>query len=151
MCYARCVDWPTRMQEGFALAAAAHGDRGAALATGGLAGSALDGATQLARELAARDRDARRRWLRALLPAAPVGGIAPALRGGALSVAPALRGGALSDPRGVPARALALLATAAPRQVGRGWLAAAPLPRPGYVPDAELLVVLRKLAAREPG
>jgi hypothetical protein len=129
MCYARCVDWPLRIREGFALAAASHADRGAALARPGLSPSVAELATSVAREQAARDSVARRQWLRSLLPA-------PA----------ALR----ATVRAVPPRALALLSRSAPPEVGRRWLAAAPLPRPGYVPDAELIAVLHKLAAREP-
>jgi hypothetical protein len=117
------------MQEGFALAASVHADRGAARATAGLAPPVAQLAAQVARELAASDRAQRRRWLSSVLGAAPL---------------------PRADARGVPARALSLLSPSVARELGRSWLAAAPLPRPGYVPDHELLAVLRKLAAREP-
>jgi hypothetical protein len=120
------------MQEGFALAASARADRGAARALAGLAPAVADRALQVARELAASDRAQRRSWLSSVLATARSGGVPRA------------------DLRGVPARALALLSPSVPRELGRRWLAAAPLPRPGFVPDPELLIVLRKLAAREP-
>jgi hypothetical protein len=156
MCYAQDVNWPTRMQDGLALAAAAHDDRGAARAAPGLVASVADHAMHVARALAGRPRDARRQWIRTVLErrTSPTD-VAPALRGGALldDVAPALRGGATlrADLSAAPARARALLAASVPLALGRSWLAAAPLPRPGYVPDRGLLVVLHALAARKPG
>jgi hypothetical protein len=130
MCYALSVDWSTRMQEGLALAAAAHGDRGAMRATPGLAPSVSEPATRVARALAADEANARRTWIRGLLETRP---------------------SPRADLSAAPPRALALLAPSAPRALGRAWLAAAPLPRPGYVPDRGLLTVLHALAAREPG
>jgi hypothetical protein len=155
MCYAQAVDWPTRIQEGLALAAAAHDDRDAARAAPGLVASVADQAMHVARALAGRPRDARRQWIRTVLEARPSPEhTAPALRGGAVlsDTAPALRGGAVlrADLSAAPPRALALLATSVPPALGRSWLAAAPLPRPGYVPDRGLLVVLHALAARKP-
>lgn len=124
------VDWPLRIREGFALAAAAHSDRGAALARAGLCTSIVEHATTVAREQAAGDSAARRNWLRSLVPSPAV---------------------PRADVTGIPLRARGLLAKSVPADVGRRWLAAAPLPRPGYVPDTELLALLHKLAGREPG
>jgi hypothetical protein len=139
MCYAQDVDWPTRMQEGLALAAAAHDDRGAARAAPGLVASVADQAMHVARALASQPRDARREWIRMVLESRPT----------PIDTAPALRGDAVLTGT-APARALALLAGSVPLALGRSWLAAAPLPRPGYVPDRGLLVVLHALAARAP-
>lgn len=116
------------MQEGFALAAAAHGDRGAALAEAGLAPAIAPQACALARQLSAAPRSARREFVQAALE-----GRAP------LVTAP---------PAGCSPRALALLARAVDRELGRRWLAAAPLPRAGYTPDPGVLAVLHALAAR---
>jgi len=87
----------------------------------------IEHATRVARALAAHEPTARRTWIRTLLEARP----APR-----------------ADVNAAPPRALALLAPSAPRALGREWLAAAPLPRPGYVPDRGLLAVLHALAAR---
>jgi hypothetical protein len=145
--------WSALQQQGFALAASAHDDRGAERALPGLAADVAEQATARARELAGLDRAGRQRWLRAALAnLAP----APALRGGApLAPASALRGGAppeiaTTQPSDRPARALALLAADVPREVGRAWLAAAPPPRPGYAPDPRLLAWLRVLCAKAP-
>jgi hypothetical protein len=118
--------WSALQQQGFALAASAHDDRGAERALPGLAPDVAEQATVRARELSGLDRGARQRWLRAALAQKP-----------AISTQPGDR----------PARALALLAAEVPREVGRAWLAAAPPPRPGYVPDPRLLAWLRVLCA----
>lgn len=116
------------MREGFALAAAAHGDRGAALAARALPAGVAELATDVARALASRDADARRQWLRDAL----LDRHAPLDRSAAGS-----------------ARALALLAPFVDRELGRRWLRAAPVPRAGYVPHPELLLLVRELASRE--
>lgn len=118
--------WPAQRQQGFALAAAAHDDRGAERAYSGLAREVADEAVAHARRVAELDRAARRRWVRDLLGARP-----------------AIDANAAGHPR-----ALALLANDVAREVGRRWLAAAPAPRAGYVPDARLLALLRGLCAR---
>ena len=54
------------------------------------------------------------------------------------------------DHAGRPPRALALLAAGVEKPLGRAWLARAPLPRPGFVPDPRLVALLRKLMASSP-
>ncbi len=118
------------MREGFALAAAAHGDRGGERAAAGLVASIAPGAREVAVHMAAGDRAARRAWVQATLAARL-----------ALSEAPGP----------CPPRALSLLGPSAPRELGRRWMASAPLPRPGYAPAPELIALLRALvAARRP-
>ena len=124
--------WPAARQQGFALAAAAHDDRAAERACAGLAADVADHAAAYARRLAEQERGARRRWLREVL-----------------SVPRALD--LRAEEGGRPPRALALLANDVPREVGRRWLAAAPAPRAGYVPDPRLLALLRALCARRTG
>jgi hypothetical protein len=121
--------WPAPRQQGFALAAAAHDDRAAERAFPGLARDVADEAVAHARQLAKQDRAARRRWLRTVLSARPV----------------------LAPDDSAPPRALALLANDVPRDVGRRWLAVAPAPRAGYVPDPRLLALLRASCARHDG
>lgn len=128
MWYAAGVDWSVRQQEGFALAAAARGDRGARAALPGLSSAAAASAAAVAAQLANDDAAARRAWIRRMLAAQ--------------QAVPA------RDQAGRPARALALLAADVDRTLGRAWLAAAPLPRPGYAADPGLVSLLRKLAAR---
>lgn len=122
--------WSQRRAEGFALAATAHADSGARAATPGLSRAILREATATARSVSQLDRPARRRWLRTLLdqPRTPH---------------------PVQDGRAP--RALALLAASVERNLGRAWLAGAPLPRPGYAPDPRLLSVLRRLASVPPG
>ena len=120
--------WPALRQQGFALAAAAHDDRAAERAYPGLARDLADQAVAHARQLAEQDRGARRRWVRAVLSARPV-----------LEV----------DAHAGPPRALARHVVGEQREVGRRWLAAAPAPRAGYVPDPRLLALLRALCTRQ--
>ena len=128
MWYAAGVDWSVRQQEGFALAAAARGDRGARAALPGLSAAVAASAAALAAQLANDDAAARRAWVRRMLAAR-----SPCRR--------AIRRRArrarwrCSRPRSTSS-------------LGRAWLAAAPLPRPGYAADARLISLLRKLAAR---
>jgi hypothetical protein len=127
MWYAAGVDWSVRQQEGFALAAAARADRGARAALPGLSAEVAASALAVAQQLASGDAAARRAWVRRML--------------GAQLPLPA-------RDQVAPARALALLAADVDRSLGRAWLAAARLPRPGYAADARLVSILRKLAAR---
>jgi hypothetical protein len=115
------------MREGFALAAAAHGDRGGDLAARGLAPDVAPLAREVALRLSAADPAARKAWVRATLAAA--------------------RPAPSAAPEGSPPRALALLAPHVARDLGRRWLEGAPLPRAGYVADPELLTLLLRLAA----
>jgi hypothetical protein len=121
--------WSAQRQQGFALAAAAHDDRAGERALPGLARDVAASAGAHVRSVAQLDRAARRRWVRDLL-----------------AVKPALD---LNSAGTRPARALALLASDVPREVGRNWLAAAPSPRAGYVPDPRLLALLRALCAAD--
>lgn len=120
------MEWSERQQEGFALAAAAHADKDAALALRGLSSEATRTATGVVRRMSNTARETRRAWVRELL--------APE----ALQIEP---------DHGIPPRALGLLASSVDRALGRRLLAQAPPPRPGYVPDPQLLSLLRKLAS----
>jgi hypothetical protein len=122
------VTWSLRQQQGFALAAAAHGDPGATRALAGLLPDAAERATAEARRVSLLGREARRAWVRELL---------------APSATPVRL-----DENSTPARALALLATSVDKSRGRRWLERAPLPRAGYVPDPRLVSLLARLAAR---
>src|SRR5204863_5334880 len=103
MWYAAGVDWSVRQQEGFALAAAARADRGARAALPGLSEAIAARAAAVAEQLASEDAPARRAWVRRMLAARlPV----PA-----------------RDQTAHPPRALALLAAAVDRSLGRVWLA----------------------------
>jgi hypothetical protein len=121
------MEWSDPACEGFALAASAHGDRGAAKAEAGLARDIADRVLAAARRNRDADRGARRAWVRELLEAPP-----------ALSL----------ETAGAPPRALGLLATSIDRATGRRWLALSPLPRPGYAADPRLLALLRKLGSQ---
>lgn len=120
-------DWTQRRAEGFALAATAQADKGAAYALAGVHADALASAGRVARSLASGTREQRRRWLQTMVVRPPT-----------------------PQPvqSGRPPRALALLATTVDKPLGRQWLANAPLPRPGFRPDPGLLFTLRTLAAR---
>jgi hypothetical protein len=127
MWYAACVDWSVHQQEGFALAAAARGDRGARAALAGLSPMIAAHAASVAAQLADDDPKTRRAWIRRVLAA---------------------RQSPAHDQGARPMRALALLAAEVDRSLGRAWLAAAPLPRPGYTADPRLVALLCKLTAR---
>jgi hypothetical protein len=129
--YAPSVDWPERRREGFALAAAARGDRGAQKAAPGLCADVVADATSVALRLSAGDATARRRWVRELLHAPRTWTPDPSATTG--------------TPAHIPPRVLALLATQVDRDLGRRWLEAAPLPRPGFTPEPYLLALLRQL------
>ncbi len=131
MWYAAGVDWSARQQQGFALAAAARGDRAARAALPGLSAAIAASASAVAVGLANDDAAARRAWVRRVLAAQ--------------NARPAHDDGAC------PARARALLAAEVDKALGRAWLAAAPLPRPGYAADPRLVALLRKLMARTRG
>jgi hypothetical protein len=125
------VDWPERRREGFALAAAARGDAGAHKAAPGLCADVVADATSVALRLSAGDAAARRRWVRELLHAPRTWTPGPSVTAG--------------TPTHIPPRALGLLATQVDRDLGRRWLKAAPLPRPGFTPEPRLLALLRQL------
>jgi hypothetical protein len=120
------MDWSDLAREGFALAAAAHADRGGAKALRGLAPEVADHVLEPARRKSDADRNARRAWVSELLRAPS-----------ALEL----------ETRGAPPRALGLLATSVDRATGKRWLALSPLPRPGYAADPRLLALLRKLGS----
>ena len=126
MWYAPHVDWSERRREGFALAAAARGDRGATLGAAGLSTDITREATSVAARLAASEVAVRRSWVREVLE-----------RRAEL--------GADEAPCPRPSRALSLIAPSVDVELGRRWLRDAPLPRAGYVPEPRLLVLLRKL------
>jgi hypothetical protein len=130
MWYAAGVDWSTEQQQGFALAAAARGDRAARAALPGLSAAVAASATAMAVGLANDDPAARRAWVRRMLAAQ--------------NARPAHDGTC-------PPRARALLAAEVDKALGRAWLAAAPLPRPGYAADPRLVALLRKLMAATRG
>jgi hypothetical protein len=127
------MTWTTAQREGFALGAIVANDRGAALGASGLAAWEREALVERARQLAGLDRSARRRWLADTLTA---------LRG---VVAPVLTEAQAAR---VPQRALALLATHVPHDVGERWLAGAPLPRAGYTPEPALRALLARRVAR---
>lgn len=115
-----------RETEGFALAAAVAGDRGAARARAGLSDGALEAWLVLPRALQALPAEARRRRLAALAQRTkPTPGHPPAN----------------ANPR-----ALSLLSSHVEAATGRAWLARGGLPRAGFEPDAALLQLLRSLA-----
>lgn len=126
----RAVDWPEPRRVGFALAAAACGNRGAARAAAGLCADVADEATGVAARLRQSDTATRRAWVRDVLQ-----------RRAELALD--------AEPAG-PARAYALLAPSVDKQVGLRWSRGAPLPRAGYVADPRLLALLRSLLSRRP-
>jgi hypothetical protein len=121
------LDWPLRQREGFALAAAAHADAGAAAAVDGLAPQVRAHASELCRSLGQMERSARHAFLRTLL---------------APPVLPAV------DETRWPARALGLLAASVDRSRGRRWLETCPPPRLGFAARPDLIALLGRLAAR---
>ncbi|MFI5309064.1 MAG: hypothetical protein ACHQ53_17040 [Polyangiales bacterium] len=121
------MEWSEPACQGFALAASAHGDRGAAKAEAGLARDVAPQVLAAARRNRNADRSERRAWLREVLEPPPAQSLEAA---------------------GAPPRALGLLAASVDRATGRRWLASSPLPRPGFVADPRLLALLRKLGAR---
>jgi hypothetical protein len=124
------MNWKALHEEGFALAAAAHGDEEARAASPGLSPNIAAHATAVARQIASLPRAARREWVRRLLTA---------------------RSAVAAHQSGRPARALGLLADSTDKATGRRWLALAPLPRAGFVAEPGLLAVLRKLSQRGQG
>ncbi len=127
MCYPGPVEWSEGQREGFALAAAVCEDAGAAGAEAGLGPDCREHVLTAAQALWKRERRERRRWVRARLRPART-----------LSASQA----------GRSARALSLLASRAPAEVGQVFLAAAPMPRPGFVPDPALVELLHRIASR---
>jgi hypothetical protein len=119
-----------RFIAGFALAATIARDPGASAARAGLAGPIVDAWTYTARELLALGKAERRARIRSLTEPAPL---------------------QFPDRATVPVRAFALLARQANHsQAALHWLAATPLPRAGYAPDAALTALLARIAARTP-
>jgi len=121
------LDWSLRQREGFALAAAAHADPGAAAALGGLVPQVRAHASELARSLGQMDRAARHAFVRELLAHPVLGEV---------------------DETRCPARALGLLAASVDRSRGRRWLEACPAPRLGFAAPPDLTSLLWRLAAR---
>ncbi len=121
--------WSARSQEGLALAATLAGDRGAALATPGLAADAAAELCSVALALAQLPRAERRARVTQLLQRALLSGVLP--------------------PPLPPPRALSLLAPQATALLARAWQARAPLPRPGFVAAPSLLALLRRLAEQQ--
>jgi hypothetical protein len=121
------MDWPLRQREGFALAAAAHADLGAAAATAGLAPQVRAHASEVARSLGQLDRKARHAFVRGLLARPVLGEV---------------------DETRWPARALGLLAASVDRSRGRRWLEACPPPRLGFAARPDLTSLLWRLAAK---
>ena len=121
------LEWTLRQREGFALAAAAHADPGAAAATAGLAPRVQAHATELAHSLGKMDRTARHAFVRGLLAPPVLGEV---------------------DETRWPARALGLLAAGVDRGRGRRWLEACPPPRLGFAARPDLTSLLWRLAAR---
>jgi len=116
-----------REAEGFALAAAVAGDRGAARARAGLADSVRDDLTRLATEVQALPSAQRQQMLAALT-----------------RMAQPLQ---LHPPEDANPRALALLAAHTQPELGRAWLQRGGLPRPGFEAEPALLRLLHALAA----
>jgi len=121
------LDWPLRQREGFALAAAAHADVGAADASDGLAKEVRAQVCELCRSLGQMDRGARHAFVRGLLARPTLGEVDETLW---------------------PARALGLMAASVDRSRGRRWLMAGPPPRLGFAAPPDLILLLRRLAAR---
>ena len=120
-----------RFCAGFALAATIAGDRDAELASGGLCADIAPPLLTTVRALSALSKKERRDRVRALLqPQRPAWPSEP----------PPAHGQAHGH---APLRAYALIAQGESPQTLPGWVRAAPLPRPGYQPPAELLAVLR--------
>jgi hypothetical protein len=121
------LHWPLRHREGFALAAAAHADPGAAAATHGLAPQVRAQASELCLSLGKMDRAARHAFVRGVLARPVLGDI---------------------DETRSPARALGLLAASVDRARGRRWLEACPRPRLGFAARPDLTSLLWRLASR---
>jgi hypothetical protein len=119
------LDWPPRQREGFALAAAAHADAGAAAAMPGLAPQVRAQASEVARWLGQVDRKARHAFVRGLLALPPLAEI---------------------DETRCPPRALGLLSASVDRMRGRRWLERCPPPRLGFGAGRDLTSLLWKLA-----
>jgi hypothetical protein len=123
MCYRSAVSWQPAEVEGFALAATVSRDRRATQALPGVAAGLRPALQARCAALAASAASERRAWVAGLLGAQPAVG---------------------SD---VPPRARALLATMVDVELGRRWLAEAPLPRAGYTPAPALRRLLARTAA----
>jgi hypothetical protein len=129
------MPWSRRRQEGFALGALLCEDRAASAARRGLHPEVAPRAVELAEQLDRTQRADRRRFVRSMLQAGagrrPIPAPAPTAR----------------SPSRV--RALSLLAAELDPELGRALLAAAPPPRPGYVPPPALLRLLRRQLATD--
>jgi hypothetical protein len=121
------MGWSQLTCEGFALAAAAADDPGAALAERGLTPSTAAALTREAKKLAGLEPGKRRQRIK--------------------RITARLRPRVPENP-GLPARALALLAREVDRNTGQRWLDASPAPRPGYRPEPGLRAVIRRVAIR---
>ncbi len=119
--------WSEQARQGFALAATVADDPGGKNAAEGLVSSAAEDLCRVAVALARLEPDERRQRVKEIA----------ALLTPPLPRAPDL-----------PPRALRLLATEVDRETGRRWIAAAPLPRPGFEPDPGIKALVRLIAAR---
>ena len=116
---------------GFALAATIAKDPTAEKARAGLADSVADAWTATARDIAAQPKAERRARIRAIMqPLQPSPAVWPATGQ-------------------APVRALSALWRTQPASAWPEWLRAAPLPRPGYTPEPQLLQVLQRIAQTE--
>jgi hypothetical protein len=124
-----------RVAEGFVVAALAHRDHDGRDAARGLTqDSPLQSGVSLIAEVGL-DSPSRRAFLHAALPSAPLHAQA------ARAVVP----GSVSSTAVLRARGL-LARTVSNAELGRGWLRAAPMPRPGFRAEPQLIAYLTKLS-----
>lgn len=127
----RGMSFSERFCSGFALAATIAGDPGGERARSGLQEAAREQVTRVARELLALSKVERRARVSALAqPPRPARS----------------QGAAWPREARAPLRAYALLAQGEPTGSLPAFLRSAPLPRPGFTPEPDLLQLLRRLA-----
>jgi murein L,D-transpeptidase YcbB/YkuD len=124
----RAMSFSEGFLSGFALAAMIAKDPAAEKARAGLHADVADAWTATARDLAALSKAERRGRVRAFMQP--------------LQPEPA----AWPDEAQAPMRALSTLWRTQPASTWPEWLRAAPLPRPGYTPEARLVAVLQRIA-----
>ena len=125
------MSFSERFCSGFALAATIAGDPGGEQARTGLQEAAREPVTRVARDLLALSKAERRARVSALAqPPRPA------------------RSQGVAWPREAraPLRAYALLAQGEPTATLPAFLRAAPLPRPGFTPEPDMLQLLRRIA-----